>query len=623
MKKIGNDSFTAAKDRKKVLSVIFQWLIIAGVTAFCVNALFTLTTYKALGVQNSIGSSDKGFIALSYFGVARESDEELIGVGLLHDHLQALKDRGYVTVTQDDVFQYYESGKSLPEKSLLLLFEDGRRDTAIFSQKILEKLNYKATMVTYAGNFSSKDTKFLQPHELQQLEKTSYWEMGTNGYRLSFINVFDRYNNYLGDLNPLQFSSVAPFVKHKYNHYLMDYIRDEHGIPRESYEGMKARISYDYETLRDRYKSSLGYIPALHVLMHANTGSFGNHDKVSAVNGYWIKELFRMNFNREGFCLNQRNSSLYDLTRMQPQPYWQTNHLLMRIQYDTGEDIGFVTGDAQKHEAWETLKGALEVKGEKLILTSLPLDKGLVRLKNSNDFKDVKVTVKLTGNKLGLQKIYLRADEKLSRFIALSVFNNYLYVTEKSGGREQELFTLDLDRHDGKPVLSIPEHKKEAVVRELETFARYADTVQQSQVYGERLKDKLLEDPLSVAAGAPEYVPDLSVHAAGDRLLALSLAGNKLTVAIDNKETVHDLAVRASQSGAVYLETAWGNFGWSQRNIVDDVYDGVYEQLTITENTGAKKEKVLFDSKFKGLEAFGATVKKGWEGIVNWFVRNL
>ena len=623
MRKLGSEIFTAAKERKKLLSVILQWLIIAGVTAFCVNALFTLTTYEALGVQNSTGSGDKGFIALSYFGVARESDEELIGVGLLRDHLQALKDRGYVTVTQEDVIQYYESGKSLPEKSLLLLFEDGRRDTAIFSQKILEKLNYKATMVTYAGNFSSKDTKFLQPHELQRLEKTSYWEMGTNGYRLSFINVFDMYNNYLGDLDPLQFSSVAPFVKRKYNHYLMDYIRDEHGIPRESYEGMKARISYDYETLRDRYKSSLGYIPALHVLMHANTGSFGNHDKVSAVNGYWIKELFRMNFNREGFCLNQRNSSLYDLTRMQPQPYWQTNHLLMRIQYDTGKGIGFVTGDTQKHGAWETLKGALEVKGEKLILTSLPLDKGLVRLKNSNDFKDVKATVRLKGNKLGMQKIYFRADEKLDRFIALSVFNNYLYITEKAGDKEQELLALDLARHDGKPVLSIPEHKKEAEVRELETFARYADTRRRGEVYGERLKDKLLENPLPIEAGAPEYVPELSVHASGDRLVALSLVGDKLTVAIDNKEAVRYLPVSASQSGSVYLETAWGNFGWSQRNIADDVYDGIYEQLTITENTGSHKEKVLFDSKFKGLEAFSATVNKGWEAIVNWFVRNL
>ena len=43
---------------------------------------------------------------------------------------------------------------------------------------------------------------------------------------------------------------------------------------------------------------------------------------VSYENEKWIRKLFTMNFNREGCSFNQRNSSLYDLTRMQPQPYW-------------------------------------------------------------------------------------------------------------------------------------------------------------------------------------------------------------------------------------------------------------------------------------------------------------
>ena len=28
------------------------------------------------------------------------------------------------------------------------------------------------------------------------LNQTSYWETGSNGYRLSYINVFDRFENY-------------------------------------------------------------------------------------------------------------------------------------------------------------------------------------------------------------------------------------------------------------------------------------------------------------------------------------------------------------------------------------------------------------------------------------------
>lgn len=623
MMTISNEKFTARKDRNKIIRVVIQLIIIIAVIAVCIAAFFTLKTYKPFTPQDTKFSGDKGFVAISYFGVERIGNQPLIGVERLGEHLHALKSQGYVTITQQDVLNYYQSGKELPEKSLLLIFEDGRRDTAIFSQPILEDLNYKATMLTYPDKFEKKDTKFLMPEEIKEIEKTSFWEQGTNGYRLAFINVFDRYDNYLGELDPLEFARVAPSLGRKYNHYLMDFIRDEYYVPVESYSKMKARVSYDYEALREIYRRDLGSIPGMHILMHSNTGSFGNNDKVSAVNEYWIKGLFTMNFNREGFCFNRRNSSIYDLTRMQPQAYWYSNHLLMRIKYDVNQDMVFVKGDLNKQKPWETLKGALETQEEALILTSLPKDKGLLRLKNSNHFVDMKLSVRVKGNKLGLQRVYLRADESLNRFLSVHILNNYLYVTEKTGGVEKELFKLNLDRHDGKKILSIPEDKKAVEIQELESFLRYADSAERAKIYGERLKNKNLETVPSVEDGAPEYVPVLSVHAKGDRMLSLSLKGDKISVMVDGKDAVKDLRVSNMSAGAVYLETAWGAYGWSQRNLADDVYDGVFDKLIITENTGSEKEKILFDGSMQGFEAIMYKVKKLWEALINWFVVNL
>lgn len=621
--KISNEQFTARKDRKKVIRVVLQVMILFAVLAICITALTTIKTYQPVTQQTTNFSGDKGFIALAYFGVERTGNQNLIGLERLHQHLQALKRIGYVTITQQDVLDYYQSGKELPEKSLFLVFEDGRRDTAIFSQKILEELNFKATMLTYPEKFEKKDPKFLMPNELRQLEKTSFWEMGTNGYRLAFINVFDRYDNYLGELDPLEHASVAPYLSRKYNHYLMDYIRDEYGVPKESYTKMKDRISYDYKAVRDIYSQSIGYVPGTYILMHSNTGSFGNNDKVSAVNEFWIKELFKMNFNREGFCFNQRNSSVYDLTRMQPQAYWYTNHLLMRIKYDINQELEFVKGDLGKHQAWETLKGAAEIQDETIILTSLPKDKGLLRLKNSNDFQDLKVSVRLKGNKLGLQKLYLRADESLNRYVSVYILNNILYVTAKNNSVDKELFKLDLDKHDEKINLSIPEDKKAAEMRELETFLKYADSAEKAKIYAQRLKDKNLDNAPSISQGAAEYVPELSVHAKGDRNLLLALKGDNLTIMVDGKEVVKDLLVADIKAGSVYLETAWGGYGWSQRNLADDVYDGVFDKLLITENTGIETEKILYDSKPQGLDAVKIKVKQLWESLINFFIVHL
>ncbi len=620
---ISNQKFTDRKNRKKLIRVVIQIMIILAIIFIGIAALFTLKNYEPYTEKDAKFSGDKGFVSLAYFGVERIGNQNLIGEKRLREHLQALKEIGYVTITQQDVLNYYQSGKKLPEKSLFLIFEDGRRDTAVFSQKILEDLNFKATMLTYPEKFEKKDPKFLMPKELIELEKTTFWEMGTNGYRLAFINVFDRYNNYLGELSPLEHARIAPYLGRKYNHYVMDYIRDEYGIPKESNAKMKKRISYDYEVLQDIYTKSIGYVPNMYILMHSNTGSFGNNDKVSAMNEYWIKTLFKMNFNREGFSFNQRNSSIYDLTRMQPQAYWYTNHLLMRIKYDINQDLEFVKGDLDKQKTWETLKGATEIQGETMILTSLPKDKGLVRLKNSSDFEDLKASVIIKGNKLGLQKIYFRADETLNRFLSISIFNNILYVTEKTDGLEKELFKLNLDKHDGKESLSIPEDKKAAEIRELETFVKYADSAEKAKIYVEKLKDKNLENAVTVAEGAEEYIPDLSVHEKGERMLSMFLKGDQISIMVDGKEAIKDLQVSDRKAGAVYLETAWGGYGWSQRNLADDVYDGVFEKLVITENTGAEKEQILFDSRRQGIDAILFKVKQLWEALINWFIVNL
>ncbi|MDU4959566.1 MAG: glycoside hydrolase [Sporomusaceae bacterium] len=615
---IGNDEFTAGKNRKKRFRVVLQLAVLAVLAAVCINALVSLKSFRPQPAPLT-PADDYGFIALSYFGVDRVGSQGLIGAQQLREQLQALHSQGYVTITQQDIIDYYRTGKSLPAKSLFLLFEDGRRDTAIFAQKSLEKLNYKATMLTYPENFAKRDAKFLTAADLRDLEATTFWEMGTNGYRLAFINVFDRYENYLGELDPLQHAEIAPYMGRKYNHYLMDFIRDEYGIPRESFTGMTERISGDYRSLSRLYRDGIGYVPGLYSLMHSNTGSFGNNDYVSAVNEFWIYELFKMNFNREGFSLNRRNSSVYDLTRMQPQAYWSVNHLLMRIKYDTNREIEFVNGDPRQQSYWDTLHGAAEMKEGRVILTSLPQAKGLLRLKDKTA-ADLRLSVRLQGNKLGQQKIYLRADEALSRYVAVSIADNVLYVSEKTDGEERNLFVLDLSQHDGIPLVSLAEDKKAAELQALKTLAKYASSLEQAKTYSTRYQKKSREEAASVAAGAEPYRPDLSVHERGDRQLILSLQAQSLSIELDGKPAVTGLAVPQLPAGLVYLESAWGGYGWSQRNLADDVYDGVFANLRISQDPGTTAEKVLFDARPQGLDAVRLQLKQYWQALINWFI---
>ena len=615
-------AFTRRKNRRKKVRTALEFACIAAALFVLMELFFTLKTYDPAAAA-AAGAQDKGFIALSYFGVDRNGDTStLIGKEELRRHLAELKSQGYVTISQQDVLDYYREGKNLPERSLFLMFEDGRRDTAIFAQEIMEDLNFKATMMTYPEKFAKKDTKFLSPKDLHEMESSTFWEMGSNGYHLAYINVFDRYDDFLGELDPLRFDMVRGCLGRRYNHYLMDYIRDKDGVPTESERQMERRVAYDYARLRDIYGEELGYVPKAHVLMHANTGRFGNNPRVSAVNEREIRDSFPMNFNREGFVLNKRTSSLYDLTRMQPQPYWPINHLLMRINYDTDGALSFVEGREEGRRAWELKEGALEAREETLILTTLPEGKALARLADVENLRDLRLEAELEGNAFGSQQIFLRSSADLSDAVCVTLVNDQLVVTEIAGGAKRELYREKLPVILGEKILSVEEARKEAKIAENEAFARYAPSPAAANEYMGRANAVRETYAAAVEDGAAPYEGRESFHRRGKCRLVIYLSGDRLSVEVDGHTGPEDLAVSRTERGAVFLGASWQGEAWSQRNLADDVYDGVFKKVRVLTETGreSKEERVLYTSEYKGWEKAKHRAGEIWDAVLRWFL---
>lgn len=619
---LADAAFTRRKNRRKKVRTAMEFACIAAALFVLLELFFTLKTYDPAAAA-AAGAQDKGFIALSYFGVDRNGDTStLIGKEELRRHLAELKSQGYVTISQQDVLDYYREGKNLPERSLFLMFEDGRRDTAIFAQEIMEDLNFKATMMTYPEKFAKKDTKFLSPKDLHEMESSTFWEMGSNGYRLAYINVFDRYDDFLGELDPLRFDMVRGCLGRRYNHYLMDYIRDKDGVPTESERQMERRVAYDYARLRDIYGEELGYVPKAHVLMHANTGRFGNNPRVSAVNEREIRDSFPMNFNREGFVLNKRTSSLYDLTRMQPQPYWPINHLLMRINYDTDGALSFVEGREEGRRAWELKEGALEAREETLILTTLPEGKALARLADVENLRDLRLEAELEGNAFGSQQIFLRSSADLSDAVCVTLVNDQLVVTEIAGGAKRELYREKLPVILGEKILSVEEARKEAKIAENEAFARYAPSPAAANEYMGRANAVRETYAAAVEDGAAPYEGRESFHRRGKCRLVIHLSGDRLSVEVDGHTGPEDLAVSRTERGAVFLGASWQGEAWSQRNLADDVYDGVFKKVRVLTETGreSKEERVLYTSEYKGWEKAKHRAGEIWDAVLRWFL---
>ncbi|MBQ1330369.1 MAG: hypothetical protein IIY31_01805 [Desulfovibrio sp.] len=173
---LADEGYSRRKQHFKVLRTLIEIVVVALLLFVVYSLFFTLKTYRPYDSSTiTPGEKDTGFISLSYFGVDHIGDTStLIGQKQLRKHLKELHDQGYVTVTQQDILDYYKTGKPLPSRSLYLMFEDGRRDTAIFAQPVLEELNYKASIMSYAENVESMDMKFLKPSELSELVDSSF-----------------------------------------------------------------------------------------------------------------------------------------------------------------------------------------------------------------------------------------------------------------------------------------------------------------------------------------------------------------------------------------------------------------------------------------------------------------
>ena len=589
-------------NKKKIIRTVIQIVVLVAIIGAVSFNFLTKPVYEPYTDKFSAATTDNGFIALSYFTVDQYGSKDTISQKQLDEQLGALKAHGYVTITQEDIKSYYKGEKLLPEKALFLMFEDGSRNTALYAQKILEKYNYVATMVTYGENLMKAGSELLLGNDLKDLHKSTFWELGINGYRLSYINVYDRYQNYLGELTSEEYFQMGPYINEDYNHYLMDYIRESDRIAIETNSEMSKRIENDYLLMEKTYRKSIDYLPELYVLMHSNSDSYGSDSQVSAENERHIKDMFSINFNREGLALNKKeiNNNIYDLTRLQPKNYWSTNQLLMHISEETGQEIMWQLGDEEQLDNWNIESGAANFSREKITLTSLRKKSGELHFLSDNSIQNLSISTILTGNKYGCQFFDLRVNEDYSSFVRIEIINNYLKIWQKLKEEEQEmLFTLNLDEHDGITYKTIGEDREDSL--------EAAKKIKKGQITIAETNSE--NDSL-------EYIPEIKRNDTAKRNINIQLANDSLTVMIDGKQAA-EVKINVFDAGEIYLGSVWGGKDIEDNNNrINTIYDAVFENLYI-EETKDDSITLLYDNTLNKFETFMEYLYAFWRIIRN------
>ncbi len=132
---------------------------------------------------------------IMYHGVLEDTARQgpyVISPALLENDLAYLKEQGYETVVMQDLLDYVEKGAPLPEKPVLLTFDDGYYNNLAHAHPLLQKYGMQAVLspvaawsVFYTAHPEECDRvlySHLTGEQLRQMVQSGVWEIQNHSY---------------------------------------------------------------------------------------------------------------------------------------------------------------------------------------------------------------------------------------------------------------------------------------------------------------------------------------------------------------------------------------------------------------------------------------------------------
>lgn len=135
-------------------------------------------------------NDDKGVPVLCYHSVADDESTNgpiTLSKSKLRQHLSVLKEEGYVTLTIGELEDYLHNNKPIPEKSVVLTFDDGYKDNYVNAFPILKEFNMKATFFVITDySLNGNNDRFINEKEIKEL---SDWGIDIQSHTVSHTEL--------------------------------------------------------------------------------------------------------------------------------------------------------------------------------------------------------------------------------------------------------------------------------------------------------------------------------------------------------------------------------------------------------------------------------------------------
>ena len=159
--------------------------------------LTLLVTLLTVGISIVIATSEDYIDVpiIMYHSILKDSSRSnkyTVTPAVLEEDLKYIKDKGYTTVTIADLISYVYDDSPLPEKPIVLTFDDGHYNNYGYLFPLLEKYDMKA-VISIVGSYTDKFTEtdeanlnysYLRWKDIKELMDTGRIEFQNHTYNL-------------------------------------------------------------------------------------------------------------------------------------------------------------------------------------------------------------------------------------------------------------------------------------------------------------------------------------------------------------------------------------------------------------------------------------------------------
>lgn len=171
----------------------FKYKIISVITIIITLISCILVYYRVNAEQPSTVSVP----ILMYHSILKsKTGKYIINPNTLESDFKYLKENNYTTITMTDLINYVYNGSELPEKPIIITFDDGHYNNLTYALPLLEKYDMVA-VISIVGKYTDTYTEsnevnpnysYLRWQDIQDLMKTNRIEFQNHTYNLHNIN---------------------------------------------------------------------------------------------------------------------------------------------------------------------------------------------------------------------------------------------------------------------------------------------------------------------------------------------------------------------------------------------------------------------------------------------------